>query len=167
MAKKYIFMMIMCLLSTFAIAVTATSTAGFSSLGTASAYSYSGTMNEGDQLRILTYIWGQVQKPGLYIVPDDTDLITLISLAGGPTENAKIKQIRIVRAEKDSTSIIYVDMKKYIETGSGTVIPVLKPGDTIIVPGTSFYAFTRVTDFLSKIAIALGVYSTVKTISKG
>jgi len=127
------------------------------------AYSYSGTMNDADQLKILTYIWGQIQRPGLYIVPDDTDILTLISLAGGPTVDAKLKSVRIIRnSEGDKERVIYVDMKKYIESGDYELIPRLMPGDTVIVPGTSFYAFTRIANFLSQVAITLGVYLTIR-----
>ena len=129
------------------------------------AYSYSGTMNEADQLKILTYIWGLVQRPGLYIVPDDTDVLTLISLAGGPTEDAKLKSIRIVRnTEFGEEQIIIVDMKKYIETGDYDLIPKLMPGDTVIVSGTSFYAFSRVVNFLTQVAITLSVYFTIRAL---
>lgn len=138
-----------------------------SGMSGSSAYSYSGTMNESDQLKIYVYIWGQVQKPGLFIVPDDTDLLTLISLAGGPTENAKLKTIRIVRQDLNGNKeIIWVDLKKYIElAGVKTDIPILKPGDTIIISGTSFYAFSKVAEFMSKVAITLGVYTTIKNIT--
>ncbi len=141
------------------------SSGGFSA---GSAYSYSGTMNEQDQLKIYVYIWGQVMKPGLYIVPDDIDLLSVLSLAGGPTENAKLKKIRIVRNDElGKKTIFWVDLKKYIEVEDSNVeIPVLKPGDTIIVSGTSFYAFAKVADFFSKVAITLSVYNTVKNLSK-
>jgi len=129
------------------------------------AYNFSGTMNESDQLNILTYIWGQIERPGLYIVPDDTDVLTLISLAGGPTVDARLKSIRIVRnSEFAEEQIITVDMKKYIETGDYSLIPRLMPGDTVIVQGTSFYAFSRVVTFLSQVAITLSVYFTIRAL---
>ena len=126
-------------------------------------YSYSGTMNEEDQLKILTYIWGQVERPGLYIVPDDTDVLTLMSLAGGPTVDAKLKSVRIIRSSPSGEEqIIFVDLKKYIETADYRLIPRLMPGDTVIVSGTSFYAFSRIVTFLSQVAITLSVYLTIR-----
>ncbi|HPM02271.1 MAG TPA: hypothetical protein PK816_08960, partial [Candidatus Cloacimonadota bacterium] len=63
--KKTIFTFV--LLSVFALCFA--QSAGLSGgLSGSSAYSYSGTMNEQDQLKIYVYIWGQVSKPGLYIV---------------------------------------------------------------------------------------------------
>lgn len=133
-------------------------------MNNASAYTYSGSMSNEEKLKIYTYIWGQVLRPGLYIVPDDTDLLTLLSLAGGPSENAKLTKVRIIRPTANSTKVILVNLKAYMETGNEALIPILQPGDTVVVSGTIFYAFTRVTDFLSKIAIALSIYVTIHSI---
>jgi len=128
---------------------------------TNSAYSFSGTMGDEEQLRIQTYIWGQVHSPGMYIVPDDTDLLALLSLAKGPTEDAKLTKIRIVRNNITSgkNEVIYVDVEKYIETGDISLIPTLEPYDTIIVPSTVFYGMERVAGFISKFATVLSMYN--------
>jgi len=126
-----------------------------------SVYLYSGTLQGSEQLKIKTYIWGRVRNPGLYIIPDNTDLLTLISSAGGPLEDAKLSKIRIVRSIENKEEIIWVDLKEYLDTGDNTLIPILQPGDTVIISGTTFYAFSKVTDWLSKIAVALSVYITV------
>ena len=133
---------------------------GFTPTTNASAYIFEGTRGVS-KLKMNTYIWGQVTRPGLYLVPDDTDLLMLISLAGGPREDAKLSDIRIVRPTAEREKIIIVNLKKYIQTGDEKLIPRLYPGDTVIVRGTIFYAFSRVTDFLSKAAIALSVYNTI------
>lgn len=132
---------------------------------TSSAYVYSGATGADDQLKIYTYIWGQVRSPGLYLVPDNTDLLTLISLAGGPNEDAKLTRIRIVRSTPIGEDIIWVDLKEYIETANKELIPVMKPGDTVVVAGSTFYAFSRVTNFLSQVVIVLSVYNTIVNIT--
>lgn len=159
--KKFLtLLLIIFLINNILLAQSASSAASSTN---SSAFSYSGTMNEQDQLKIYTYIWGQIQKPGLYIVPDDTDLLTLISLAGGPKDDAKLKAIKIVRNfENGSEKIIIVDMKKYISTGNSDLIPKLMPGDTVIIPGTSFFAVARIASFLANIAVALSVIVTIK-----
>ena len=134
-------------------------------LGTSSAYIYSGATGRDDQLKIYTYIWGQVRSPGLYLVPDNTDLLTLISLAGGPNENAKMTKIRIVRSTSTGEEIIWVDLKEYVETANKDLIPIMRPGDTVIVAGSTFYAFERVTSFLSNVVIVLSVYNTITNIT--
>ncbi|MDD4310638.1 MAG: hypothetical protein PHO32_09680, partial [Candidatus Cloacimonetes bacterium] len=64
----------------------------------------------------------------------------------------------------EGDKVIWVNFKKYLETGDATLIPELQPGDTVVISGTIFYAFTRVADFLSKAAIALSVYNLVTNI---
>ena len=106
----------------------------------------------------------RVKKPGLYIVPDNTDLLTLISSAGGPTENAKLSKIRIIRTTEEGDQVIWVNMKTYLETGDPDLIPVLKPGDTVVVSGSTYYAFTKAVDWLAQIAIILSVYVAISNI---
>lgn len=126
---------------------------------TGSVYLYSGSLTGAEQLKIKAYIWGQVKNPGLYIVPDNTDLLTLISSAGGPTENAKLSKIRIVRPTAEGEKIRWVYLKDYVETGNYDLIPILQPGDTVIVSGTIYYAFQKMAQFLSQVAIVLSVYT--------
>lgn len=128
-----------------------------------SAYTFDGARSGVEKLKMNTYILGQVGKPGLYVVPDDTDFLTLLALAGGPKEDAKLSKIRIVRpsGETEEDRVIWVNLKQYLETGNSELIPQLQPGDTVVLSGTIFYAFSRVTDFLSKAAIVLSVYNVV------
>jgi len=131
-------------------------------VGNTSAFTFTGTLNEPGQLQIITYIWGQVPRPGLYIVPDDTNVLTLISLAGGPTTDAKLKSIRIVRSSEFSEGeVIIVDLKQYTETGDMSLIPVLLPGDTVVVSGTAYYGFRRFVQFLSNVAVVFSVWFTI------
>jgi protein involved in polysaccharide export with SLBB domain len=125
---------------------------------------YSGTLEGTELLKIKTYIWGQVRKPGLYIVPDDTDLLTLISSAGGPTENANLTKVRIIRTTEDDEKVIWVDLQEYIDHGDYSLIPTLQPGDTIIVSGSAYYAFTKAVAWISQVAVILSVYISVNNI---
>ena len=136
-----------------------------SNFNPASIYLYSGSLTGTEQLKIKTYIWGQVRKPGLYIVPDNTDLLTLISSAGGPTENAKLSKVRIVRASAEGEKIIWVDLKKYVESGDEKLIPMLQPGDTVLVSGSTYYAFTKAVAWISQIAVILSVYVSISNIN--
>ncbi len=112
-----------------------------------------------DELLIPINVWGFVQKPGQYLVPDNTDLITLLSYAGGPTENAKISHIRVIRNDRKMGNVVYkVDVKKYIETGDDRLIPILKPGDSIIVNGTTFHWVSQFFEFVSRIAVVAQIY---------
>jgi hypothetical protein len=55
-------------------------------------------LGEQDELLIKVNIWGLVRRPGQYMVPKDTDLISLISFAGGPLDQARMKKVKIIRS---------------------------------------------------------------------
>ena len=114
-----------------------------------------------DQLLIKVNIWGFVAKPGQYLVPSDTDLISLISFAGGPRDGAKLHDIKLIRSKKSKESndtIINVDVKKYVKTGDQSLIPRIQPGDTIIVSGSKWYHFNNFVSFITKIATLVQIY---------
>jgi len=107
-----------------------------------------------DELLVPVNIWGFVKNPGQYMVPNNTDLISLLSFAGGPIEGAKIINIRIVRSDsKLGNTVFAINVKKYLETADERLIPILKPGDTIIVKGTAFHWIQRFFAFLSSFAV--------------
>lgn len=124
-----------------------------------SVYQYPGSGNE--QLMINTYIWGQVKSPGLYQIPDNTDLLTLISSAGGPTEDAKLSKVKIIRPTTEGEKVIYVDLQKYMKTGDMKLIPIMQPGDTVFIGGTAFYAVERVASFLGNLVIFFSIYTMI------
>lgn len=160
--KKTLIALLFCLSIGFALGQT---TVNFAPTSNISAYTYEGVRSGVETLKMNTYILGQVYKPGLYVVPDNIDFLTLLALAGGPKEDAKLSKIRIIRPTAEGEErIIWVNFKRYMETGDETLIPRIMPGDTIILSGTIFYAFSKVADFLSKVAIALSVYNLVTNI---
>jgi len=111
-----------------------------------------------DELMMKINVWGNVAKPGQYLVPSGTDLIALLSYAGGPTESARISDVRIVRATGKEHTILSVDIKRYLKTGDASLIPTLMPGDTVIVPATVLHMFSRFVSFVSQTAIIANVY---------
>lgn len=108
-----------------------------------------------DQILMEVNVWGFVNKPGQYMVPLQTDLVSLLSYAGGPREEAKIKNIKVVRinAAGDSSIVLDVDVKKFVETGDFLQNPVLKPGDTVVVSGTSFHLVSKIFELGFRIAM--------------
>lgn len=190
MVKKLLLSLLMLCMTLFVFAQTNTTTTSSS----ISAYSYEGERSGVEKLKMNVYILGQVHKPGLYLVPDDTDFITLLALAGGPTEDAKLSKIRVIRPEKeylDTTSepeVIWINFTKYMETADNKYLATstqktseideetgamketvvydlrLQPGDTIVVSGTIFYALTKVADILSDATIFLSVYSLINSL---
>jgi hypothetical protein len=130
-----------------------------------------------DQLAIRVNVWGFVLKPGQYVVPKNTNLISMISYAGGPLQDAKLKSVRIVRDNsvrlaalamtspgldgedrKDKQDVLVVNVKKFISDGDESKIPQLMPGDTIVVAGSKFQSLSRFLDFAAKILVITQIY---------
>ena len=110
-------------------------------------YDYS----DPDAINIKVLVWGFVRFPGYYLIPSTRGVNDLLALAGGPTQDANIDDLRLFRVNSDSSqSLIIFDyndllwndkLKKPIE------IPELQPGDILLVPGETRYFFWDYLDF--------------------
>jgi len=113
----------------------------------------------GDQIKMEVNLWGQVPKPGIYTVPYTTDLITIISMAGGPSGNARLDDIRIISIVKSDslaspeTRIQSVNVEEFLEYGDRSKMPTLKPGDTIFIAGTQWLAIKDILGFIRDVAL--------------
>lgn len=112
-------------------------------------------LGEQDQVLMAVNVWGFVNVPGQYMVPLETDLVSLLSYAGGPREDARIKRIRVVRtsAQEDSSLVINVDVKNFVTTGDLKENPLLLPGDTVVVSGTTFHLVSKMFELGFRIAM--------------
>ena len=72
-------------------------------------------------------IWGHVKYPGTYLVYDGIDLLTCLSMAGGPLKGAKLSKVSIV--SKNGQSQI-IDLDKIKDQNKLSSIR-LNPHDTI------------------------------------
>jgi len=81
--------------------------------------------------RIQIYVLGQVSQPGIYTISSLTRVSQAVSLAGGPTPLASIRQVQIVRGGK---ILQVVDLYRFLIEGRKDQNPQLEPGDTIILP---------------------------------
>jgi len=80
------------------------------------------------------FISGEVTNAGAYPLAGPRTVLQLIALAGGLTEYADSKNIRIVRTEQGRTSSFkfnYKEVSKGLKLDQNIQ---LKPGDTVIVP---------------------------------
>lgn len=109
------------------------------------------------ELQIKVQVWGQVARPGMYRVPKSMDVTGLISLAGGPLEDANLSDIKIVRTAP-VPGVFKADIGQYISSASTQSIPVLEPGDTIIIPENLYHKFSRIVSVMGQLAIIANVY---------
>ncbi len=99
------------------------------SIGTSTGAEASAMISSEGQI----YIYGQVANPGTYSFVHNLNLLDAIVLAGGPSTDAQLDQVKvIIRGEKYS-SVATVDLKKYSQQGAPAPF-LLRAGDTIFIP---------------------------------
>lgn len=128
-------------------------------------------LGSGDEILIKVNVLGYIQRPGQYLVPRHTDLISLISFAGGFRPGAKMTQVRILRkagmeknnggtGENAEEEILSINVKRYFESGQSREIPTLEAGDTVLVlqsAGSKFRGVIGITSVVSVIAVVATV----------
>lgn len=110
-----------------------------------------------EELKIKVRVWGELNVPGLYIVPDGTDLVEVLSLAGGPTEDAKLSHVRVVRIAGDATRVIEVDVEDFVGSGTDAARLMLQPDDTIMVPAKFWPRAFKWTGLIGTLALVANV----------
>lgn len=80
------------------------------------------------------YVTGEVRKPGPYQIRGDVTLGQAIAVAGGPTEYAKLTDVKVKRKDGSGTRILQFDLKK-IQQGE-LPDPHIQPDDLVEVGRT-------------------------------
>jgi polysaccharide export outer membrane protein len=78
------------------------------------------------------YLIGYVARPGTYPLRGDTSVLQALALAGGLTQFASPRSIKLIRATRGKQEVRKINYYDIIDTGEGNYL--LKPGDTIVVP---------------------------------
>lgn len=85
-------------------------------------------------LQFRVSVIGQVARPGLYAVDATQSVFDALSQAGGPTNNADLSQIRLLRNDH----VVLLNAAQAFETGAPMLGVLLESGDRIVVPGKRF-----------------------------
>lgn len=134
-----------------------------------------------ERLLITVHIWGEVRQPGEYLVPDDTNILELISKAGGPTEYSNLRNVKITRgltkfvsikqtarentdinsnqmlqAKEHNKQVIKLDLKKLLDKEKyPTTVKTLQPGDVVRVGRNTWFTWQTIIRVVSQIAIVV------------
>ena len=82
------------------------------------------------------YVWGQVRAPGAYSFIASPDILELLSAGGGPTPDANLKRVVLIRAVSQTRTRINLEAM----LNKGQVVR-LSPGDVVIVSSSAWYSF--------------------------
>jgi hypothetical protein len=124
-------------------------------------------LGKEEKLEMIVHIWGEVRSPGEYRVAYDTDILELISKAGGPTSFANMKKVRLARtlnAEKvqsqpRSSRILEYNLKQYLnDKEDKTPVPVLQPGDVVVLSQNRWFRWRELVRVAQEAAMIASVY---------
>lgn len=108
-------------------------------------------------IRTKLYIWGEVKSPGLYYVESNADILELISLAGGPTPDADLAHVILIKGQAGGEEIV-INVGDYLSKQKSKEPIFLKSGDIIIIKSSLWKKVRSATSFISNIVIFLNLY---------
>ena len=86
--------------------------------------------------RSVVFVYGQVVSPGVYPVEEQSTLLQVLTQAGGATEEADLRKVRVLIRQGEKSSVARVDVEQHIRQGDPPDFP-LHAGDTVVVPKRS------------------------------
>lgn len=97
------------------------------------------------------YVLGEVRQPGLYYLKDNASALSAVSLAGGPTERASMKNVAVLRGDPQDPQRIPVNLSSIAKGKMAIDVP-LQPGDVIYVPETSKPDWNKISQIVRTIS---------------
>lgn len=101
------------------------------------------------------FVLGEVAMPGIFQMAGTISLIEAVSMAGGLTQEAKEQNILLVRGGLVTPVLRSLDLKVALREGDLSQNILLKPGDIIYVPASTFADterfFKRIANIISPI----------------
>lgn len=79
-------------------------------------------------------VMGEVKNPGTYTVFQGAHFLDILYMAGGPTDQAHLRKIRLISPSNKISREIEIDLDNLLQTDEMTEIPTIQPGDIIYVP---------------------------------
>jgi len=124
---------------------------------------------EHQGLEIIVHVIGEVQKPGEYRVPDQTDLLELLSKAGGPTQFSRLSSVSVRRVASGRVAaasgggapraeIIRVNIEEILHRQDVAPPPKLQPGDVVFVPNNTWHKWKDVSGVIRDLSVVASAY---------
>lgn len=126
---------------------------------------------------ISVQLLGSVQKPGIYYVPMNTDLLKLLTLAGGNTSDGDLSNVMVRKTEPEKWAnfasraldehrgTYSVDVNELIRYGGAGVLKVAHD-DLVYVPVRESFVNTEVSKTVTVASVAMSIVLTGLLIGK-
>ena len=124
--------------------------------------------SDPSSVNIKVSVWGFVKYPGKYVIPVYSKINDLLSYAGGPTDEARLEEMRIVRLDSNSSrqliyNLNYNDFLMDTKIAADTSIQSLKAGDVLLVSGSPrFYLRDYLGTILSIVSVLISIIILVR-----
>lgn len=111
---------------------------------------------------MLVSVLGMVIKPDNYPVVEGTSIFKILSMAGGTTEQADMKNVRIYR-ESNNPGYTELNLDEILENGEIKSAAKVYPGDVVYVPPNQNQEnmVREVTAYLRDVVILFGIFRMV------
>ena len=116
------------------------------------------------ELMIIVHVWGEVNSPGRFIVRDGTNLLDIISEAGGPTRYASLNKVYIAHKRDENPHIETINIRTYTER-ENIPIPVVLPGDVVLVKRSTWGFLLDIGQLTGQMTVILNTIWLVLNIS--
>lgn len=101
-------------------------------------------------------VLGSVGRPDNYSVVDKVSLFEILSKAGGTTEQADLRNIKIYQ-EGQSGDPLQVDLTRYLKQGNASRIAEVYPGDIVFVPKQE-NMIRELSSFMRDVVLLFGLF---------
>lgn len=122
-------------------------------------YSQNYELQKGDVINIPLeeyqnkfYVMGEVNRPMMYDLKDNTTVLAAINLAGGQTERGALRSTVVIRGAPGKPEKVKCDLSKVFSKGDLSQDIVLQPGDVVYVPQTNKPNWPQISQILSAIS---------------
>lgn len=130
------------------------------------------------KLEMIVHVFGEVRQAGEFRVEDNTNVLELISKAGGPTEFSNLGNVKITRIGVNQNSnnndssdlsktlkhqlgkqIIKINLDDYLNKKDERILlPILQPGDVVFVPRNNWFRWRNVVSVARDLSVIASVY---------
>lgn len=104
-------------------------------------------------------VFGQVTQPDNYQVVDETSIFKVLSMAGGPSDDANIRRVKIYRKSGDP-NYQTIDLTYYLDSGRMDSTATVLPGDIVYVPQRQ-NVVREMSDFLRDVVLLFGIFRVI------
>ena len=108
---------------------------------------------------------GAVKHPGLYYVPPNTDILKLVTLAGG-IEEANLSEVIVRKVDPAQAGVYELDMNKFMKSSADSKPFKLTQDDLIYIPKKEPWISNDVSRTITLVSLVTSIVLTAVLIEK-